>query len=1188
MKDEIGTGTFGYKILRGTYSLDPVLIKVLPKGTGKYLEEVKYVQQHHRLERIIGFMDSKLGDMVITPLYNQNLSEALPSLTWKERRRVAIHAAEGLHSLHMNGIVHMSCSSVNIMMNGDSIVWKDIGLMKCFDYKPYESFSVGMISYLAPEFFNGDGLVCPLPFSEKADIFAFGVVLAELLCNKKSCWYTPITGTRYLVQWFQERLMTAGSNISTIKELNPDAGKQMISIFSRVVVSIPADRISSKYILQELIEDRCMKCHEAEIATEFKKCGHSLYCEDCIFELLEENNHQVCCPLCLKTVCSYETLKLLEETDMTTIHEFLDTAIQNQSSSKILRKILLYMTELVSKQENNLAEFCHDILPSVKMIHHRFPESPEMQHTIFGVFKEFVSKSDCINILMEQGIPSLALDAMSASGVDIVMICCTIIAVLAETSVNNKIELMILGAGKIILDVMKRHSGIAELQSRAIQTISELAAYVPENQRKLMEMGVAEEVVTQMYQHRSIEVQVQGSSALWSLGMDNGNGKIQVLADKLRAHVAISQAMAAHPMHPVLQENCCGALLEIILYDSSKIVRHHLEDKILSAMDNHQTNPQVQYQACAALSNLCESGDEAILTMMKRKGFQDKIKRAMQLQDEDVQAQACGAIGNLGGSISNSEWLVTVFHAEDLILKAMNSFVGNVRVQENGCAALGLWLSFDSKKTNEILAGKNVAGIVVAAMAHHAEDTGLLTHACEVLACLAKGDPKIRVELSNKQAVKRIILALKRHKEHEDLHVAGFSVLVRMAPDGLQDELLDVVLATMEEFPDNLSLQMDAAKLVECFSIHTCSKELILEIQNVVRRCMGRKQKSIELLQSYLITLRTLAMLSEYPATSIEPTMIDMVLKTMDENHTDAEIQKYGCSIFSSLSVNHSNALMAQSVDDRIIKSMRLFVDIADLHISSLEAICNLLHKHAQVLIKKKILKRILKSFSKFSSNEHVQELAAHALGILSKEYSDEMKEKGVLKFVIRRMDTYIGNGDLQEHCCIVLANMAVRHTALLIAEGAHFRIFAAMEKHSKNTALLHLALDAISAFSQSSDENSLLMVENGADIQILNAMETHEEDAGLQEKACRTFQILAKNEINCSKISQNDAESRILKAADRHHGNEKLKNLARDFMTRIIGNSRSVQSYYNRNELYQKLVKVNDKPTPKRLLHFV
>ncbi|KAK2632867.1 hypothetical protein EUGRSUZ_L00960 [Eucalyptus grandis] len=153
--------------------------------------------QHKNLVKLLGCsIEGPESLLVYEYLSNKSLDQVLlvnnatRILTWEERLHIIIGIAEGLAYLHGGygvKIIHRDIKASNILLD-ENLTAKiaDFGLARCIspDKSHLCTGIAGTIGYMAPEYLVRGQL------TEKADVYAFGVLVLEILTGRKNSVYT--------------------------------------------------------------------------------------------------------------------------------------------------------------------------------------------------------------------------------------------------------------------------------------------------------------------------------------------------------------------------------------------------------------------------------------------------------------------------------------------------------------------------------------------------------------------------------------------------------------------------------------------------------------------------------------------------------------------------------------------------------------------------------------------------------------------------------------------------------------------------------------------------------------------------------------------------------------------------------------------------------------------------------------
>ncbi|XP_042520030.1 chitin elicitor receptor kinase 1-like [Macadamia integrifolia] len=189
---KIGEGGFGvvyYAELRGEKA---AIKKMDMQASREFLAELKVLTHVHHLNlvRLIGYCIEGSLFLVYEFIENGNLSQHLRGsgndpLPWSTRVQIALDSARGLEYIHEHTVpvyIHRDIKSANILIdkNYHGKV-ADFGLAKLTEVgNSLQTRLVGTFGYMPPEYAQyGD-------VSPKVDVFAFGVVLYELISAKEA------------------------------------------------------------------------------------------------------------------------------------------------------------------------------------------------------------------------------------------------------------------------------------------------------------------------------------------------------------------------------------------------------------------------------------------------------------------------------------------------------------------------------------------------------------------------------------------------------------------------------------------------------------------------------------------------------------------------------------------------------------------------------------------------------------------------------------------------------------------------------------------------------------------------------------------------------------------------------------------------------------------------------------------
>ncbi|CAK9183852.1 unnamed protein product [Ilex paraguariensis] len=216
--DILGVGGFGCVYKARLDDNFHVAVKRLNGGSQESIKEFETEVdllgkiQHPNIISLLGYCiheDTKL--LVYELMQNGSLETQLhgPSrgsaLTWHLRMKIALDAARGLEYLHEHcnpPVIHRDLKSSNILLDSDfNAKISDFGLAITDGSQNKNNIKLsGTLGYVAPEYLL-DGQL-----TDKSDVYAFGVVLLELLLGRKPVEKLAPAQCQSIVTWAMPQL----------------------------------------------------------------------------------------------------------------------------------------------------------------------------------------------------------------------------------------------------------------------------------------------------------------------------------------------------------------------------------------------------------------------------------------------------------------------------------------------------------------------------------------------------------------------------------------------------------------------------------------------------------------------------------------------------------------------------------------------------------------------------------------------------------------------------------------------------------------------------------------------------------------------------------------------------------------------------------------------------------------------
>ncbi|KAI8534142.1 hypothetical protein RHMOL_Rhmol10G0065900 [Rhododendron molle] len=251
----IGSGGFG-NVYKGFIDDGTTIVAIKRlksksnQGANEFRTEIEMLSnlRHTHLVTLIGYCDER-QEMILVYEYMEHGTLAdhlykhctvgngtICHLSWKQRMEICIGTARGLDYLHTGtrrGMIHRDVKTTNILLDKDWVAKiSDFGLCKegttSHSHTHVSTDVKGTFGYLDPEYFLTHRL------TKKSDVYAFGVVLLEVLCGRPAVDLSLEENQHSLAVWAQQYIKEEKHDQLIDPSLRDQILPQCLKVFTEV------------------------------------------------------------------------------------------------------------------------------------------------------------------------------------------------------------------------------------------------------------------------------------------------------------------------------------------------------------------------------------------------------------------------------------------------------------------------------------------------------------------------------------------------------------------------------------------------------------------------------------------------------------------------------------------------------------------------------------------------------------------------------------------------------------------------------------------------------------------------------------------------------------------------------------------------------------------------------------------
>jgi hypothetical protein len=682
---------------------------------------------------------------------------------------------------------------------------------------------------------------------------------------------------------------------------------------------------------------------------------------------------------------------------------------------------------------------------------------------------------------------------------------------------ESRISIFLAGGIDTIGNAMRNHQDDSDLQKHAFGALLHLSLD-DDHQVSIAASGGFNSILATMSRHiEDHQLQEMGCDILVNLAAN------QAISKSTLAEIGIGtivSAMKHHADSVVIQERGCDALVSVairLVSAKSCPVAKIAIDAVLSAMGRHTIIEPVQERSLQALRFYALNRPWQDYIVSKGGGNLVVLVLQMHEENEVIQAEACGALGDLAVSVENKLALSSVIMP---LLSALDRNYDNETVQESCFMALG---ALAEEESNQVLIASS--GGIEAMLKTMRRDPGKVSmqmYGCAALSSLAMNDAN-KASIGAAHGINTILAAMRNHGGHSELQKVACHALWHLASNTTNQVIIasvggiDSIVSTMKRYPTSAAIQKRGCGALGQLALnvenqfHIASAGRVDVILTALERHRGHTGVQLEACRA----IKHLASSSPSRRIMSSLVVVESVLSAMEENPDRGSVQEVACEALLRIDLDPSHRLWKRKIAT-ILSSMRRNEEHAGVQESCLGVLrcLSLNDKNKAVLASSGAITTILSTMRRHDESELIQERSCATLWNLS--YRNMANKVSIgsasgIEAVLSAMKFHGDSAAVQEEGCGVLWDLAfeVLNRSKIGSLGGVSVLLTAMRNFRSDVSLQGRACASLSNLVADRDIGDVVSSSGGID-DVVVAMSQHPMDSRVQEGGCRTLARLA------------------------------------------------------------------------------
>jgi len=378
---------------------------------------------------------------------------------------------------------------------------------------------------------------------------------------------------------------------------------------------------------------------------------------------------------------------------------------------------------------------------------------------------------------------------------------------LSASHAENQMMIAAKGGIEVLIAAMRQHLSKPLVQQYGATALRNLTLHNAENKKTIAKLGGIEALVSAMKTHPEVaSVQQYAADAIQNIALHNAENKVTI---QQRGGIEVLiKAMRSHPTESRVQQYTCFALANLSANNADNaalIAEQGAIKEIIVAMNNHRGKPGVQRYGASALKYLAGENKDNQEKIAECDGIKALVAAMTTHRTNDaVQQYAASALKNLAANNSRNKTVIATDGGIGVLLTAMRSHRMKPLVQQHAASALQNLAGNHTNNKLRIAADGGIP-LIIAAMSNHPRQSQVQRYAASALKNLSSDNSENKLTIARDGGIIALVAAIVNHGDEPDVQQYAAGALQNIAANNAYTKAEVVRLGGVEALTQSLA-----------------------------------------------------------------------------------------------------------------------------------------------------------------------------------------------------------------------------------------------------------------------------------------------------------------------------------------------------------------------------------------------